>query len=200
MLEKECASLCSQLAFTYGANRRSPIRFRRLIFAGLGGQTRERLAINGDSAYLRWQNVEWLDSGYNTLYKLEQSGGMPEAPYKDNGMNKADMFHQSQLVYLTADADEELDELKEGEAYILGGIVDHNRYKNLCLMKAREEKLRTARLPIGRYMAELQTRKVLTVNQVFEILLSWIEVKDWGKAFQNVVPQRKLRTGPALSV
>lgn len=33
------------------------------------------------------------------------------------------------VVYLTADASDELTELKEDETYIIGGIVDHNRYK-----------------------------------------------------------------------
>lgn len=33
------------------------------------------------------------------------------------------------IIYLTADSPDELTELKEGETYIIGGIVDHNRYK-----------------------------------------------------------------------
>ena len=33
------------------------------------------------------------------------------------------------IIYLTADSQDELTELKEGETYIIGGIVDHNRYK-----------------------------------------------------------------------
>lgn len=33
------------------------------------------------------------------------------------------------VIYLTADSQDELTELKEGETYIIGGIVDHNRYK-----------------------------------------------------------------------
>lgn len=45
-------------------------------------------------------------------------------------------------------------------------------------------------------MAQLQTRKVLTVNQVFEILLCWVETRDWQKALYKVVPKRKLHGGP----
>ena len=36
---------------------------------------------------------------------------------------------QDTVVYLTADSEDELTELKEGETYIIGGICDHNRYK-----------------------------------------------------------------------
>lgn len=39
---------------------------------------------------------------------------------------------QSSVVYLTADSEVELSELKEDETYIIGGICDHNRYK-VCL-------------------------------------------------------------------
>jgi tRNA (guanine9-N1)-methyltransferase len=32
---------------------------------------------------------------------------------------------------------------------------------------------------------------VLTVNQVLDILLSWVEHRDWKKALFDVIPQRK---------
>ncbi|KZT70331.1 hypothetical protein DAEQUDRAFT_750450 [Daedalea quercina L-15889] len=95
------------------------------------------------------------------------------------------------VVYLTADSQDELTELKEGETYIIGGIVDHNRYKNLCLGKAESSGMRSARLPIGTYLASLKTRKVLTVNQTFEILLKWVETRDWEQALEAVIPKRK---------
>lgn len=74
--------------------------------------------------------------------------------------------------------------------------------------------MRTARLPIVIYLAEMSTRKVLTVNQVsmaaniqlagssliwslgskvFDIMLKYNEHQDWRKAFETVIPPRKLR-------
>jgi tRNA (guanine9-N1)-methyltransferase len=38
----------------------------------------------------------------------------------------------------------------------------------------------------------MATRHVLTVNQVLEIMLRWLEVRDWEKAFLSVIPKRKL--------
>ena len=64
-----------------------------------------------------------------------------------------------EVVYLTADATEELRELESGKTYVIGGIVDHNRYKNLTLDKAGKMGVATARLPIGKHL-ELTTSKV----------------------------------------
>ena len=36
---------------------------------------------------------------------------------------------RDRVVYLTADSTEVLEELKEGETYVIGGLCDHNRYK-----------------------------------------------------------------------
>ena len=33
--------------------------------------------------------------------------------------------------------------------------------------------------------------QVLTVNQVVDILLAWADKRDWGAAFQSVIPGRK---------
>jgi len=39
----------------------------------------------------------------------------------------------------------------------------------------------------------MSTRKVLTVNQVFEIMVKWLEEGDWETAILTVMPQRKLK-------
>ncbi|KAF4601793.1 tRNA (guanine(9)-N(1))-methyltransferase [Pleurotus pulmonarius] len=174
MNEKEIVSLTSQLAYTYSANRHAMYPFS-LFFSSLNGRTLARLESLNDAGYKRWTKTEWWQEGYDKLW----GDGVTE---------------QSNVVYLTADADYELLELKEDETYIIGGICDHNRYKNLCLNKAKESGVRAARLPIGRYLAQMPTRKVLTVNQVMEILIKWAETKDWEQALYAVVPKRKFRT------
>lgn len=67
--------------------------------------------------------------------------------------------------------------------------------QNLCQQKAERLGIKTARLPIGKYLAEMPTRKVLTVNQVFDILVKYNELQDWKEAFLAVMPQRKFTNG-----
>ncbi|TFK72059.1 hypothetical protein BDN72DRAFT_390029 [Pluteus cervinus] len=210
----EIVSLCSQLAYTYSANRKASYPFS-LLYTSLDGRTFTRLESMSDAGYKRWTDTEWWTEGYEKLWLTppttsstsSQTGGT-----SDPAQNRATSSvlvdgstsgsHRSPsddgkntIIYLTADSDEELSELKEDEIYIIGGICDHNRYKNLCLNKAKESGIRSARLPIGRYLASLPTRKVLTVNQVFEILLKWVETRDWEQALYSVVPKRKFQVG-----
>lgn len=37
----------------------------------------------------------------------------------------------------------------------------------------------------------MTTRKILTVNQAFEILVKWVETRDWEQALYSVIPKRK---------
>jgi tRNA (guanine9-N1)-methyltransferase len=108
---------------------------------------------------------------------------------------EAQVFHEAfptdKMIYLTADSPNRLDTLEEGHYYIIGGIVDHNRYKNLCLTKAESLGIQHAHLPISEYI-QMASRRVLTVNQVIEIMLKYVEYKDWKRAFLECIPQRKI--------
>jgi hypothetical protein len=74
------------------------------------------------------------------------------------------------VVYLSADSPNTITELDPGTCYILGGIVDKNRFPNLCQSKAEKLGIETAQLPIGEYI-QMSSRRVLTVNQGTYILL-----------------------------
>ncbi|XP_077222833.1 tRNA (guanine(9)-N1)-methyltransferase-like protein [Tasmannia lanceolata] len=94
------------------------------------------------------------------------------------------------LVYLTADAETVLDELDPKKIYVVGGLVDRNRWKGITMKKAQDQGIQSAKLPIASYL-KMSSSQVLTVNQVVEILLKFLETRNWKSSFFQVVPQRK---------
>ncbi|MCO5593075.1 hypothetical protein L7F22_047081 [Adiantum nelumboides] len=82
-------------------------------------------------------------------------------------------------------------ELAEDKSYIIGGLVDRNRYKNICLNKANSLGIPSARLPLNE--AQLGGKKVLAVNHVVDILLGWIETRDWDMAVDKGLPGRRAK-------
>ncbi|KAI5292731.1 tRNA (guanine(9)-N(1))-methyltransferase, partial [Ascosphaera acerosa] len=95
-----------------------------------------------------------------------------------------------EIIYLSSDSDETLTELKPYCTYVVGGLVDKNRHKGVCYRSAVANGVKTAKLPIGEYM-KMSSRQVLTTNHVVEIMLRWLELGDWGQAFDLVIPKRK---------
>ncbi|KAI4745245.1 hypothetical protein E4T50_04416 [Aureobasidium sp. EXF-12298] len=127
--------------------------------------------------------------------KLEAPKSKPQHPIyiKPTSLPPADLeaLHaQAETIYLSADSDYTLTELKPFSTYIIGGLVDKNREKGICAARAAAAGVKTARLPIGDYLA-MASRKVLTTNHVHEIMLKWLECGDWGEAFMKVIPKRK---------
>ncbi|CAI2173345.1 15467_t:CDS:2 [Funneliformis geosporum] len=168
MNDVEISSLTSQLSRCYSANR-SATRPVNLYFTSCGGRVQERFNTKLQN-YVNWKNVIFESRSY------------------------LDCFNKDELIYLTADSNECIQELDEQKIYIIGGLVDKNRHKSICYNKSQKDNIASAQLPIGNYV-QLSTRKVLAVNHVFEILIRWLEYKDWEKAFLEVIPQRKFNVG-----
>ncbi|KAL1923774.1 uncharacterized protein VTP21DRAFT_8754 [Calcarisporiella thermophila] len=164
MSEKEISSLASQVGRCHATNRasRHPCN---VYVTSLNGRLKQRFETSYRDAE-RWHEIHLESRGFD------------------------EMFNKEELVYLSADASEVIEELDETKVYIIGGIVDKNRHKGLCFNKAKEKGIKTAQLPIGEYV-KMATRKVLTVNHVYEILMKWLEIKDWETAFLSVIPKRK---------
>ena len=165
MTEKESRSMAKQLTYCYSANIKAAVPLC-LYFTGLDGEVGEAL-LKSCPGYKNWavhhKNGSYLDA------LAERKGD---------------------LVYLTADSEHELTEFKPNEVYIIGGIVDKNRHKNLTLNKANEQGIRHARLPIRDHLRMTGTH-ILTVNQALDIVLAQLELKDWDKAMERAVPVRK---------
>jgi tRNA (guanine9-N1)-methyltransferase len=107
-----------------------------------------------------------------------------------NPTQDAEPTSEPEIIYLSAESPNTIHTLSPHSTYIIGGLVDRNRHKGICYKTACEKGIRTARLPIGEYV-QMSSRKVLTTNHVVEIMLRYLETKDWGKAFVEVIPKRK---------
>lgn len=179
MLDGEITSMVSQLTYVYSANRTAKCPVSTVLHTSFSPEASPRLWDKmGRTQWHRWNRMFFWAGGIDTLSAtMKEKAGTEEdpAPKKEPGDSPSPAalsdphlpFSAShQLVYLSADAEEELSTLSEGEVYIIGGIVDRNRHKNLCQGKAEGLGIRTARLPIGSFIENLPTRKVLTVNQV----------------------------------
>lgn len=94
-------------------------------------------------------------------------------------------------MYLTADSPNTITKLRRDKVYIIGGIVDRNRFKGITYQKALEQGIETAKLPLDIVLEMGSATRVLTVNHVFEILAQFSEVKDWAQATLAALPLRK---------
>lgn len=169
---KEIISMSNQITRCYSAKRHCKHKVDMQI-SSFNKSLKARFD-SGVSQYKLWDKQLITFSENDTLEEI-----LPE--------------DRSKLFYLTADTDEVIETLEPGTTYIIGGIVDKNRHKNLCVNKAKELGIRVGRLPIDKYI-EMNGRQVLATSHVYEICCKWFEnEKDWAKAFNDVLPPRKLR-------
>ncbi|KAI9296387.1 hypothetical protein K502DRAFT_177008 [Neoconidiobolus thromboides FSU 785] len=166
MNDKEISSVCNQVARCYAFNRQNENQVN-LYVTDIKGRILEYFNTKKQDSK-NWKDVTLTENHFGNL------------------INKED------TIYLTADAEDTISELDITKTYIIGGIVDKNRHKFLTLNKAKELGIKSAKLPIGDYI-KIASRKVLAVNHVFEILLQYLNIKDWEQAFLKVIPQRRLR-------
>ncbi|GMS97793.1 hypothetical protein PENTCL1PPCAC_19968, partial [Pristionchus entomophagus] len=162
MGEKDRRRCISQLTFCYSANKKAEQPTQYHI-VGFGGPS--RAIFDGNGTYNNWDV---------TLHAEPLEEVIP----------------REDVVYLTAESENVLTDLDESKAYIIGGLVDHNAHKGVCFKKAEEKGWAHARLPIDEFV-KMQSRRVLTVNHVFEIMVLYWQTRDWEKAFFTVIPQRK---------
>jgi len=134
------------------------------------------------------------------LYMTSFTGRVEEDMSKNEGFKNWDMnfrtarydaaLPKDKIVYLSSESEQVLSELEADKYYVIGGLVDHNSHKGLCHKEATALGISTARLPIDQFI-HLNSRKVLTVNHVFEILAAVSEGKGWKKALIETIPVRK---------
>ena len=97
---------------------------------------------------------------------------------------------KSDIVYLSSESENVVQEFSTTKMYVIGGLVDHNKHKGLCYKLAKEAGVAHARLPLDKHV-DLKTRRVLTIDHVFQIISDVIEGKSWKDAILKTLPERK---------
>ena len=101
---------------------------------------------------------------------------------------------KSSIVYLSPDSEEILEELSTDKLYVIGGLVDDSVKKNSTLTFAGSRQIKTAKLPIDKYCQRSTQggsfKQILTINTVFEILLSKFNGLSWTECFDKSLPSR----------
>ncbi|EHA98821.1 RNA (guanine-9-)-methyltransferase domain-containing protein 2 [Heterocephalus glaber] len=164
MVLKDIKKLHKQIQRCYAENRRAlhPVQF---YLTSHGGQLKKNMDDN-DKGWVNWKDIHIKPEHYSELIKKED------------------------LVYLTSDSPNVLQELDESKAYVIGGLVDHNHHKGFTYKQASDYGIDHAQLPLGNFV-KMNSRKVLAVNHVFEIILEYLQTRDWQEAFFTILPQRK---------
>ncbi|KAI5072487.1 hypothetical protein GOP47_0012593 [Adiantum capillus-veneris] len=127
MKPNELASLVQQVMYSYSANAKAAVP-ARLSLTGCNGEILDHL--KKMSGFENW-----------LLHKEEQSY---LEVFKDR---------KQDLVYLTADSNHVVEKLEDSKIYIIGGLVDRNRWKGLTLEKAKNQGISTAKLPISEHIS-----------------------------------------------
>ena len=200
MTDKERKSLAAQVTRCYSDNHKAPFR-AHLAISSFGGSLKERFDGILSGHYSSWKGVHFLDGDFTEAISQARAwmegpqGGKVAGALVSSSDCQSSSNHEKnsslgETVYLTSDSSHTLSSLKPYSTYIVGGLVDRNRHKGMCYKRAMDREIRTAKLPIGEYM-QMNSRFVLATNHVSEIMLRWLELGDWAKAFMRVVPKRK---------
>ncbi|XP_032400445.1 tRNA methyltransferase 10 homolog B [Etheostoma spectabile] len=171
MSDKEICRLAGQIRRLYGSNKKA-IRPFHLLLTDLREDSR------------LYRECLRMNAGFlNYMMDIKEESCL-------------DLFSPETVVYLTPDAEEALETVDADKVYVLGGLVDESIQKKLSFSRARELSVHTARLPIDEYMvkkcnAKNFHSKILAVNQVFDILLTFCKTGSWTEALQAWFPQGK---------
>jgi len=172
MRNKEITKLAAQVRQLYGSNMKSVspvyIHLTGLVMGSRVYHECVRQSLDFSKLMVRWSEESYLT-----------------------------LFDPDEVVYLTPDSPNELGQLNKDKVYVIGGLVDHQLRKYKTRTRAEAKQVTTARLPIDKYMERKRElgnhsySNVLSVNQVFDILLKFHETQDWRCALQTCIPPRK---------
>ena len=82
-----------------------------VVVTSFGGALEERFETQMKGQHRAWKSMEFRSTGLDSLWTGDYARP------------------RERIIYLTADSPNTLETLDEDAAYVIGALVDHNRYK-----------------------------------------------------------------------
>lgn len=105
----------------------------------------------------------------------------------------SELFPSDKLVYLTPYSPNTLRDFNHDDIFVVPGIIDKGSNGPVTMAKAKKLGIRTAYLPLTRYLSWGSPDKALPLNIISNVLLDFKNTQDWKTALLKHAPQRKLR-------
>jgi tRNA (guanine9-N1)-methyltransferase len=223
MTKKEITSLAAQIRCCYAYNKRNDFPCQMVVSNLSVDESPQTLQLlQQEKGYDEWSNRAYIATSlspdkFYQFYNSSQSLTTDANTITNNQQNKNDKQQQhrqmSKIVYLTSDSEHTLTHLDNDTVYVIGGIVDRNRWKGIAYKRAQSlisnqvlhensnnntcniipTIITTAKLPLMEYIVHMPSTPVLTINHVFHILLQYRNFSNnhWYNAFRSVLPARK---------
>src|SRR3990167_8390199 len=167
---KEFVSMARQLEHCLNLNKKFPNPIK-IVLTGLSTQMEEVLKPRN---FQNWPVEVHREPDFKKIYATPED--------------------YSQLTYLTGDCETDMTEYDASRVYIIGGIVDHNKLKNLTAGKAASLGIRVERFPLSKHIS-LKSSAILSINHSFEILVRKYNGQEWGQLLKEAIPERKKDDG-----
>lgn len=134
-MNKEVESLVTQISHAYAQNRRHGVILPLVIeHVAQLEQLKEKLQFTYQKDIYKWEVSDIAAENRAHIIDILDIKNPYMSFVENDSLAETD---KSKIIYLTADSPNVLDTLEEDHTYIIGGLVDHNRYKvglaSLCL-------------------------------------------------------------------
>ncbi|UJR09220.1 hypothetical protein I4U23_013467 [Adineta vaga] len=170
MSGKEIASLARQIGRCYSSNRRATKPVRLTL-------------TNWSNESLLAQECRRVNSGFDNYPIILSDKEIHE------------YYPSERLIYLSPNGDKVLTEITEQNVFVIGGLVDESVRKNMTFQVCQDKNITCYRLPIETHMEHSidggTFNQILSINQVFDILLSYMITNDWKQTLKTHIPERK---------
>lgn len=131
-------------------------------------------------------NADPRTRSMDVLLKRMPSLMSPSSPIDVHQECYSDLYPHKNLLYLTPYSPNILEKYNPNDIYVIGAVIDYGYHGPITLNNAKKLGIRTASLPIHRYMNWGGREKNLPINIMGDIIRDFKNTRDWDVALKHV--------------